>query len=62
MSSENQPSKMLSDLANLLAETYQLFGEVTSDFIVHSVFKFMAALVLEVRSKSEPVSKFLPGI
>ncbi|PBK89328.1 terpenoid synthase [Armillaria gallica] len=57
ISSENQPSKMLSDLANLLAETYQLFGEVTSDFIVHSVFKFMTALVLEVRSKSEPTHK-----
>ncbi|KAK0197859.1 isoprenoid synthase domain-containing protein, partial [Armillaria mellea] len=59
ISLENQPSKMLSDLANLLAETYQLFGEVTSDFIVHSVFKFMTALILEARSKSEPASKFL---
>ncbi|KAK0506712.1 isoprenoid synthase domain-containing protein [Armillaria luteobubalina] len=49
LSLENQPSKMLSDLANLLTETYQLFGEVTSDFIVHSVLKFMTALILEAR-------------
>ncbi|KAK0197898.1 isoprenoid synthase domain-containing protein [Armillaria mellea] len=53
-SSEKQPTKMLDDFAGVLAEASQLFGEVTADIIVHAVLKFMTALVLEIRSKSEP--------
>ncbi|PBK89268.1 terpenoid synthase [Armillaria gallica] len=53
-SSEKQPTKMLDDFAGVLAEASQLFGEVTADFIVQAVLKFMTALILEIRSKSEP--------
>ncbi|KAK0446569.1 uncharacterized protein EV420DRAFT_1570129 [Desarmillaria tabescens] len=55
-SSEKQPNKMLDDFANILAEASQLFGEVTADFIVQAVLRFMTALILETRSISEPVS------
>ncbi len=61
-SSEKQPTKMLDDFAGVLAEASQLFGEVTADFIVQAVLKFMTALILEIRSKSEPVSNFSPAV
>ncbi|KAK0232665.1 isoprenoid synthase domain-containing protein [Armillaria fumosa] len=54
-SSEKQPTKMLDDFAGVLAEASQLFGEVTADFIVQGILKFMTALILETRSKSEPM-------
>ncbi|KAK0442301.1 isoprenoid synthase domain-containing protein [Desarmillaria tabescens] len=57
MSSEKQPSKMMNDLANLLAETSQLFGEVTADLIVHATLRFITGLVLETRSKYEPTHR-----
>ncbi len=38
-SSEKQSNKMLDDLANLLAESSQLFGQVAADFIVHAGLK-----------------------
>ncbi|PBK64255.1 terpenoid synthase [Armillaria solidipes] len=53
-SSEKQPTKMLDDFANVLAETSQLFGEVAADFIVQAGLRYITALILEVRSKSEP--------
>ncbi|KAK0440732.1 isoprenoid synthase domain-containing protein [Armillaria borealis] len=56
-SSEKQPTKMLDDFAGVLAEASQLFGEVTADFIVQAVLRFMTALILEIRSKSEPRHK-----
>ncbi|KAK0475152.1 isoprenoid synthase domain-containing protein, partial [Armillaria novae-zelandiae] len=52
-SSEKQPTKMLDDFAGVLAEASQLFGEVTADLIVQGILKFMTALVLETRGKSE---------
>ncbi len=55
-SSEKQPTKMLDDFANLLAETSQLFGPVAADFIVHASLKFITTLILEIQSKDEPVS------
>ncbi|KAK0506691.1 hypothetical protein EDD18DRAFT_1375171 [Armillaria luteobubalina] len=51
---EKQPTKMLDDFAGVLAEASQLFGEVTADFIIQAVLKFMTALILETRSRSEP--------
>ncbi|KAK0438995.1 isoprenoid synthase domain-containing protein [Armillaria borealis] len=53
-SSEKQPTKMLDDFANILAEASQLFSEVTADFIVQATLRFMTALILEIKSKSEP--------
>ncbi|SJK99221.1 uncharacterized protein ARMOST_02512 [Armillaria ostoyae] len=55
-SSEKQPTKMLDDYANVLAETSQLFGEVAADFIVQAGLRHITALILEIRSKSEPAS------
>ncbi|SJL03224.1 uncharacterized protein ARMOST_06572 [Armillaria ostoyae] len=55
--SEKQPTKMLDDFAGVLAEASQLFGEVTADFIVQAILRFMTALILEIRSKSEPRHK-----
>ncbi|PBK94476.1 terpenoid synthase, partial [Armillaria gallica] len=55
-SSEKQTTKMLDDLANLLAETSQLFGQVSADLIVHAGLKFVTGLILEIQNKDEPVS------
>ncbi|PBK98175.1 terpenoid synthase [Armillaria gallica] len=55
-SSEKQPTKMLDDLANLLAESSQLFGQVVADFIVHAGLKFITGLILEIQNKGELVS------
>ncbi len=55
-SSEKQPTKMLDNFANLLAETSQLFGPVAADFIVHASLKFITMLILEIQSKDETVS------
>ncbi|KAK0197876.1 isoprenoid synthase domain-containing protein [Armillaria mellea] len=57
VSSEKQPTKILDDFAGVLAEASQLFSRVTADFIVQAVLRFMTALILEMRSNSEPVSK-----
>ncbi|PBK66736.1 terpenoid synthase [Armillaria solidipes] len=56
-SSEKQPTKMLDDFANVLAETSQLFGEVAADFIIQAGLRFITGLILEIRSKSEPTHK-----
>ncbi|KAK0442258.1 isoprenoid synthase domain-containing protein [Desarmillaria tabescens] len=56
-SSEKQPTKMLDDFANVLAETPQLFGDVAADFIVQAGLRFITGLILEIRSKSEPTHK-----
>ncbi|KAK0245079.1 isoprenoid synthase domain-containing protein [Armillaria nabsnona] len=56
-SSEKQPTKMLDDFANVLAETSELFGEVAADFIVHAGLRYITGLILEIRSKSEPTHK-----
>ncbi|KAK0234405.1 isoprenoid synthase domain-containing protein [Armillaria nabsnona] len=56
-SSEKQPTKMLDDVANLLAEASQLFGPVSADFIVHAALKFITTLILEIQSKNEPGQK-----
>ncbi|KAK0197821.1 isoprenoid synthase domain-containing protein, partial [Armillaria mellea] len=53
--SEKQPTKMLDDFANLLAGTSRLFGEVAADFIVQAGLRYITGLILEIRSKSEPV-------
>ncbi|KAK0481281.1 isoprenoid synthase domain-containing protein [Armillaria novae-zelandiae] len=50
---EKHSTKMLDDLANLLAETSQLFGQVPTDFIVHMGLKFILGLVLERQNKDE---------
>ncbi|SJL17573.1 uncharacterized protein ARMOST_21125 [Armillaria ostoyae] len=55
--SEKQSTKMLNDLANLLAETSQLFGQVSADFIVHVGLKFIAVLVLEMQNKYESMHR-----
>ncbi|PBK66612.1 terpenoid synthase [Armillaria solidipes] len=55
--SEKQSTKMLNDLANLLAETSQLFGQVSADFIVHAGLKFIAVLVLETQNKYESMHR-----
>ncbi|SJL14644.1 uncharacterized protein ARMOST_18109 [Armillaria ostoyae] len=55
--SEKQSTKMLDDFANLLAETSQLFGQVSADFIVHAGLKFIAVLVLETQNKYESVHR-----
>ncbi|SJL14582.1 uncharacterized protein ARMOST_18045 [Armillaria ostoyae] len=57
MSGEKQPSKTMNDLAVLLTETPQLFGEVTADMIVHSALRFITGLILETRNKQEPIHK-----
>ncbi|KAK0506742.1 isoprenoid synthase domain-containing protein, partial [Armillaria luteobubalina] len=56
-SSEKQPTKMLDDFANILAETSELFGEVAADFIVQAGLRYITGLILEIRSKSEPTHK-----
>ncbi|KAK0232614.1 isoprenoid synthase domain-containing protein [Armillaria fumosa] len=56
-SSEKQPTKMLDDFANVLAETSELFGEVAADFIVQAGLRYITGLILEIRSKSEPTHK-----
>ncbi|KAK0438915.1 isoprenoid synthase domain-containing protein [Armillaria borealis] len=56
-SSEKQPTKMLDDFANVLAETPQLFGQVAADFIVHASLRFITGLVLEMQSKDEPMHR-----
>lgn len=54
---EKQPTKMLDNFVNLLAEAPQLFGEVAADFIVQGGLRYITALILEIRSKSEPTHK-----
>ncbi|KAK0481283.1 isoprenoid synthase domain-containing protein, partial [Armillaria novae-zelandiae] len=54
--SEKHSNKMLDDLANLLAETSQLFGQVPADLIVHAGLKFILGLVLERKNEDESVS------
>ncbi len=55
-SSERQPTKILNYFADLLTETYQIFGKVTADLVVNTALKFLNGLILEVESKNEPVS------
>ncbi len=56
-SSEKQPTKMLDDFAASLQKPPNCLAKVTADFIVQAILRFMTALILEIRSKSEPVSK-----
>ncbi len=58
---EKQPTKMLEDFANILAEAPELFGEVAADFIVQGGLRYITALILEIRGKSDPVSNHSPG-
>ncbi|KAG7440245.1 terpenoid synthase [Guyanagaster necrorhizus] len=43
----------------ILAGTSYLFGEVAADFIVQAALRFITSLILEIRSKSEPVSTLI---
>ncbi len=52
---------MLEDFANILAEAPELFGEVAADFIVQGGLRYITALILEIRGKSDPVSNHSPG-
>ncbi|KAK0197842.1 isoprenoid synthase domain-containing protein [Armillaria mellea] len=54
---EKHPIKMLENFANILAEAPRLFGEVAADFIVQGGLRYITALILEIRSKSEPTHK-----
>ncbi|PBK62219.1 hypothetical protein ARMSODRAFT_980837 [Armillaria solidipes] len=56
LSSEKQPSKMLNNFANLLAEVLQLLWPSHHNFIGHASLKFITGLVLEILSKDEPMT------
>ncbi|KAK0187417.1 hypothetical protein F5146DRAFT_1210165 [Armillaria mellea] len=55
--SEKQSTKMQDDLANLLAQASQLFGQVAASFIVHAGLKFIAVLLSETQNKNESMDK-----
>ncbi|KAK0506721.1 isoprenoid synthase domain-containing protein, partial [Armillaria luteobubalina] len=57
VSLETQPTKMLEHFANILTEAPQLFGEVAADFIIQGGLRYITALILEIRGKSEPTHK-----
>ncbi|KAK0442302.1 uncharacterized protein EV420DRAFT_1727569 [Desarmillaria tabescens] len=52
--SETQSIEILKYFADLLTESYRIFGKVTADLVVHNALKFLSGLILEVESKNEP--------